>query len=77
MNISATKNSSRILKSAAPIALALAALVTLSGHAMANAKDKCIAAGGTWAAVGGDQTSWTCYRPVKKIIKKKTPETTK
>ena len=52
------------------LAACASTLIFAAGEAMANAKDDCIAAGGTWAAVGGDQTSWTCYRLVHQIIKR-------
>lgn len=42
-------------------------LLFSTGQAMAKmtAKEKCVAEGGTWAAIGGDLSSWTCYKVVK------------
>ena len=63
--ITTNRNLPRI-GSAAAVVLALAALVTMTGQASANAKEDCINSGGIWRAVGGDLSSWTCYKSPKK-----------
>ena len=58
-----------IMKMRAAIMIACAStLIFSAGEAMAkkkNAKEICLEKGGIWRAVGGDQSSWTCYMTPK------------